>query len=243
MRCANICSIDMSLRAALRNIHNDRLWWRQILIGGALMLTVVGYPLAEGLVVESLDNIRKGFPTPLPPWRDLFTRYITGLFAILIDFVFFFLPILVGGLALFCVAVVFLLADGGASVGRGWLGSVAAVVGVYELAMFAIGVAPISRLIYVEDGYAEEALSARPLRAALRPGARAVYARARFQSLPAYAPVLLLAIVTWLVASSAFPGAGVVVLLLLWVLASALLYAHLVVVQIYAVAERTAHFM
>ena len=87
----------MSLRAAIANIHNDRLWWRKILIGGALMLTIVGYPLAEGLVVENLDNARKGFPTPLPPWREWFTRYITGLFALLIDFVFFFLPILVAG--------------------------------------------------------------------------------------------------------------------------------------------------
>ncbi len=41
-----------------------------MLIGGALLLTVIGYPWVAGLVIESLDNIRKGYPTPLPPWRD-----------------------------------------------------------------------------------------------------------------------------------------------------------------------------
>jgi uncharacterized protein DUF4013 len=229
----------MSLRAAIANIHNDRLWWRKMLIGGALMLTIVGYPLAEGLVVENLDNARKGFPTPLPPWREWFTRYITGLFALLIDFVFFFLPILVAGLVLFCVAVVFLVGGGESR----WLALVGVAALVYEAAMFAIGVAPVGRLIYVEDGYAEDALSARPLREALRPGARRIYARARIQSLPAYLPALLLAVLVWLVANSGLPGAWIPALLLLWLAASALLYAHLVVVQIYALAERTARYM
>jgi hypothetical protein len=58
--------------------------------------------------------------------------------------------------------------------------------------------------------------------------------------LPAYLPALLLAMLAWLVASSDLPGASVVTLLLLWLAASALLYAHLVVVQVYAMAERAA---
>jgi len=229
----------MSLRAAVANIHTDRLWWRKILIGGALMLTIVGYPWAEGLVVENLDNARKGFPTPLPPWRDWSTRYITGLFAVLIDFVFFVLPILVAGMALFCVAVVFLAAGSAGS----WLIGIGGVVLLYQLVMFALGVAPIGRLIYVEQGFAEDAISTRPLREALRPGARDVYARARLASLPAYLPGLLLAGLMWLVSSSGVPGAGLLILLLLWLLASAVLYAHLLVVQIYALAERTARYM
>ena len=73
------------------------------------MLTLVGYPWAAGLVVESLDNTRKGFPTPLPPWRDWFNRYIIGLFAALIDFIYFLLPLLAAGLLLFCIAVFFLI--------------------------------------------------------------------------------------------------------------------------------------
>jgi hypothetical protein len=224
----------MNLRAALANIHNDRLWWRKILIGGALMLTIFGYPWAEGLVVESLDYTRKGFPTPLPPWREWSLRYISGLFAALIDFVFFLLPIFVAGLFAFCAAVVFLTAGGSA----GWAAAVVIVLVLYELAMFALGVAPVSRLIYVESGHVEDALSARPLREALRPGARAIYARARLSSLPAYLPALVLLLATWAVASSAFPGVWVAALLLTWLASSALLYAHLVVVQLYAAAEQ-----
>ena len=224
----------MSLRAALANIHNDRLWWRKILIAGALMLTIVGYPWAAGLVVESLDNARKGFPTPLPPWREWFNRYIIGLFAALIDFIYFVLPLLAAGLLLFCIAVIFLIRGGTA----GWLAPFIAVALLYELAMFAIGVAPVGRLVYVEEGMAEDALSARPLRAALRPGARRVYAGARLRSLPAYAPALLLAAAVWGAARSGLPGAWAMALLLIWLTASAVVYAHLVVAQLYAMAER-----
>jgi hypothetical protein len=188
------------------------------------------------LVIESLDYTRRGFPTPLPPWREWSIRYISGLFAALIDFVFFLLPILVAGLFGFCAAVIFLAAGEPA----GWLAAIAIVVALYELAMFALGVAPVSRLIYVESGHAEDALSGRPLREALRPGARAIYARARLSSLPAYLPALVLLLAAWAVARSAFPGVWVVALLLIWLASSALLYAHLVVVQLYAAAEQEA---
>src|SRR5262245_42792961 len=228
----------MNLRTALANTHNDRLWWRTVLIGGALMLTIIGYPWPAGLVVESLDNARKGFPTPLPPWREWFNRYIIGLFAALIDFIYFVLPLLAAGLLVFCVAVLSLIRGGAA----GWLMPFVGLAVLYELVMFAIGVAPVGRLIYVEEGLAEDALSSRPLRAALRPGARGVYAHARLRSLPAYVPALLLAIAIWGTIQSGLPGAWAVALLLLWLAASAILYAHLVVAQLYAMAERVARY-
>ena len=227
------------LRTAIANIHNDRLWWRKILIGGVLSLTIFGYPLAAGLVIESLDNTLKGFPTPLPPWREWFARYVAGLFAVLIDFVFFVLPIFVVGLVLFCVAVALLLADRPS----GWLAVIGAIVLLYELAMFAAGVSAVGRLIYVENGHAEDALSWRPLRQALRPGARGIYARARLLSLPAYLPAVVFAALVWAIGGSSLPGAQLIVLVLLWLAASALLYAHLVVVQLYAIADRSARYL
>ena len=202
------------------------------------MLTVVGYPWPAGLVIESLDNTRKGFPTPLPPWRDWFNRYIIGLFAALIDFIYFVLPLLAAGLLLFCVAVFFIIGSNTTLT----LAPFVALAVIYELTMFAIGVAPVGRLIYVEEGLAEDALSARPLRAALRPGARGAYASARLRSLPAYVPALLLAIAIWGAIQSGFPGAWAIALLLLWLAASAILYAHLVVAQLYAMAERVARY-
>ena len=228
----------MSLRTVIANIHNDRLWWRKVLIGGALMLTVVAYPLVAGLVVESLDNTRKGFPTPLPPWREWMARYLIGLFAVLIDFVFFVLPLLVIGIIVFCAGVAVLL-SGGAS---GWLVLFIPLALIYELAMFAIGIAPVGRLIYVENGYAEEALGSRPLREALRPQARAVYARARVQSLPAYLPAIALFALAWAAVNVGDFGVWVA-LPLLWLASSALLYAHLVVVQLYAMAERITRYL
>jgi hypothetical protein len=139
---------------------------------------------------------------------------------------------------LFCIAV-FLLISGSATIS---LAPFVALALIYELTIFAIGVAPVGRLIYVEDGSAEEALSAQPLRAALRPGARGAYTSARLRSLPAYVPALLLMIAVWGAIQSGLPGAWAVALLLLWLAASAVLYAHLVVAQLYAMAERVARY-
>jgi len=102
--------------------------------------------------------------------------------------------------------------------------------------VFAFSISPIGRQIYAEDGKIEEALSARPLREARRPAVRAIYRRARLQSLPAYLPALLLFTASWL---ATWPLA----LLLLWLALSALCYAHLAVVQLYAAAATEAHWL
>lgn len=223
----------MNLKLALATIHRDRQWWRKILIGGALMLTVVGYPWAAGLVMESLDNTRKGFPTPLPPWREWSLRYLIGLFAVLIDFLFFVLPLLVIGLLLICVGAALAV---GSAAQPGWLTLAAlGALLVYPLGVFAASISPVGRLLYVEGGHIEDALSLRTARAALAPRARRVYLWARLQSLPAYLPALLLGAASYMVG---WP-LGIIPL---WLALSALLYAHLVVVQLYAAAESDVKF-
>ena len=224
----------MNLRSALANIHRDPHWWRTVLIGGALMTTVVGYPWVAGFEIESLENTRNGFPTPLPRWSDWANRYVIGLLAALIDIVFFVLPVF--GLGLLFLCGVAMLALNGAA-GTSWLAPVGlATLLLYQLTMFVIGVAPVGRLIYAQAGNIEDALSARPLREALRPAARAIYRRARLQSLPAYLPALLLFAMTWLVA---WPLS----LLLIWLCLSALCYAHLAVVQLYVAAGAEVHWV
>jgi hypothetical protein len=223
----------MNLRTALANIHRDPFWWRKILIGGALMLTIVGYPWAAGLVMESLDNTRKGFPTPLPPWREWSLRYIIGLFAVLIDILFFGLPIFVAGLVLLCVAT---LAISAGQNGPPWLAALAVGgLALYELLVFAASISPVGRLLYVDVGRSEDALGMRTVRAALAPRARRIYGRARLLSLPAYLPFALFALASWLIG-------GPVRVVLIWLALSALLYAHLVVVQLYAAAESDVRF-
>jgi hypothetical protein len=224
----------MNLRSTLANIHRDPHWWRTILIGGALMATVVGYPWVAGLEIESLENTRKGFPTPLPRWSDWANRYVIGLLAVLIDILFFVLPVFGFGLLFLCGGSVLALSGIAAT---SWVvpAGLAALL-LYQLAIFALGVAPIGRLIYAEAGSIEDALGARPLREARRPAARAVYRRARLQSLPAYLPALLLFTASWLVA---WPLA----LIFTWLGLSALFYAHLAVVQLYVAANAEAHWL
>jgi hypothetical protein len=221
----------MNLRSALATIHRDPHWWRTVLIGGALMATVVGYPWVAGLETESLENTRKGFATPLPRWSDWANRYVIGLLAVLIDIVFFVLPVFGFGMLFLCGGVILAISDVG---WVSWLVPVGlAALLLYQLAMFGVGVAPVGRLIYVEAGRIEDALSMRPLRQALHPAARAIYRRARLQSLPAYLPALLLFAANWL---AFWP----LTLLLIWLSLSALCYAHLVVVQLYAAADAEA---
>jgi hypothetical protein len=224
----------MNLRSALANIHRDPHWWRTVLIGGALMATVIGYPWVAGIEIESLENTRKGFATPLPRWNDWANRYVIGLLAVLIDIMFFVLPMFGFGLLFLCGGGI--LAISGIEWTTWVLPAGLVALLLYQLAMFALGVAPVGRLIYAEAGNIEDALSTRPLREVRRPAARAIYWRARLQSLPAYLPALLLFAVSWL---AVWPLA----LLLLWLGLSALCYAHLVVVQLYVVAEREARWL
>jgi hypothetical protein len=223
----------MALRSALATIHRDPRWWRTVLIGGALTMTIVGYPWVAGLEIASQENTRKGFPTPLPRWNDWGDRYVIGLLAILIDILFFGLPVLGFGLLFLCGAGI--LAFSGFGWARWIVPAGLAALLLYQLAMFATGVAPVGRLIYAQAGNIEEALSTHSLRVALRPAARAIYGRARMQSLPAYLPALLLFAASWL---APWP----LTLPLIWLALSALCYAHLVVAQLYVAAHAEAHW-
>jgi hypothetical protein len=227
----------MELRTALSNIHRDPFWLQKVLIGGALTLSVVGSPWPAGLVVESIENAQRGYPTPLPLWNNWANRYLIGLFALLIDFFFFILPMLVIGALLFCVAIALTITTPAPQLSA--LTSIGGIaLGMYLLVCFALGVAPIGRLLYAREGRPEEGMSAQAFREALSADQRTIYARARVLSLPAYAPALLLFLALWFVSGAVFPGAGAVTLVLLWLLLSALFYAHLVIVQLYVMAAR-----
>lgn len=228
------------LRTALTTIHRDPRWWQTVLLGGALMTTLLGYPLAAGLVIESLDNSRKGYPTPLPPWHDWSTRYLLGTFALLIDFFYIGFPLLVGALVSLCLG----MAAFAASSANNSLPLLAAAPGVLALllvvALFLCSVSPVARLVYAQQGTLDAALGSKPLRLALRSPLRRAFWRARLASLPAYLPVLALVLLWLLLARQPVTSlAGIAGLLLLaWLTCSALLYAHLVVVQLYVAAER-----
>ncbi|MDW8145265.1 MAG: DUF4013 domain-containing protein [Roseiflexaceae bacterium] len=160
-----------------------------------------------------------------------------GMFAWIIDFLFYVMPFMVAGVVSFCVAFSAVVSGSPAFAGQA-LTVIGIVMLLYLLFVFMSSVSMVGRLIYVQDASPEHAMSMRSMREALRPGARAVYFRARLASLPAYLPVAAFAGLTFLVANLTFPGVLVIVLLLIWLTLSALLYAHLLVVQIYVAAER-----
>ncbi len=203
-------------------------------------MTIIGLPLAVGFVMESYDNSRRGFPIPLPPWRDWTLRAITGILALLIDLAFFILPLMIGMLVLVCSGLTLVLAAQ-TELLEPVMRSILGLIGLIWAILFLIGVAPIGRLIFAEEGRIEQALSLDPVRRAFTPPYRAYFWRARLASLAAYLPAGLLAVLMWglLVLNAPLP----LIILNGWLLCSAGVFAQLVGAQLYVAAERQAQLM
>lgn len=233
-------SSPTTLSAAIALICRDPAWWWKCLLHGALAMTIIGLPLAVGFIMESYDNSRRGFPIPLPPWRDWTLRAITGILALLIDLAFFVLPLMIGILVLVCSGLTLVLAAQTQllePVMRGIL----SLIGLLWGSLFLIGVAPIGRLIFAEEGRIEQALSLDTVRRAFTPPYRTYFWRARLTSLAAYLPAGLLAVLMWglMVLNAPLP----LIILNGWFLCSAGVFAQLVGAQLYVAAERQAQLM
>lgn len=198
-------------------------------------MTIIGLPLAVGFIMESYDNTRRGFPIPLPPWRDWTLRALTGIFALLIDLAFFGLPLMVGGLALGCSGLALVLAAQTALL-EPITFSIVTLIGLVWLCFLLIGVAPVGRLIFAEEGQIERALSIETVRRALQPPYRGHFWRARLASLAAYLPAAVIAALTgWLITNNA---PLLLIILTGWLLCSAGVFAQLAGAQLYVAAER-----
>lgn len=226
----------IDLRTAISNVHNDRDWWKKVLLGGTVQLTVFGYPIAEGFIVQSFENISKGFPSPLPIWNDWLTRFIIGLFAVLIDFVFYLLPLMITGVLFMCISVAMLFTEQSTML----LTIITSVLCVYYLAVFLAGVSPIGRAMYAEDGYAEKAISMQPLRESLRRSVRGLYFQARLRTLLFYIPSLILLVAIWFALQSSLVPLAFV---LMWLFSCSIFYAHLLVAQVYGSVARETRYM
>lgn len=224
-----------ALRAAAGTVLRDRRWWLKTLAGGLLWSTLLGYPLAEGYQVEYIDNTRNGYGFPLPRWNDWGAKAVYGFFAIVIDFAYFTLPLLLAAAFLMCGAVALPLL-GGAGGLQVLYGVLAAAVGLWFSGAWLLSVSPIAKRMFVADGNLGVSLSRAVLREALAPQTRAVYLRARLLSVPAYLPAVVLLTATGLAArASIWPVLG-----LLWLGLSALHLGRLVTIQLYDAAGREA---
>lgn len=222
-----------SLRTALATVRRDAAWWHKLLVGGLLALSGIGMVMVEGYAIESLDNSRNGFATPLPLWRDWSSKAIQGLFGLIIDFFYFVFPLLVGGLLWGCGAIG-LAVFGGAAALRIMSWGVGAGVLVWLAAMWLLGVSVIAKQFYVNEGVPRDALSDKPLRTVLAPNARSLYFRARLHSIPPYAVVLILLFAAW----HSQRWSGWLALFLLGISLAALLGARLVAIQLYGAATQ-----
>lgn len=223
-----------ALKAALATIHRDHAWWRKVLIGGALWLTIVGALIVEGYQIESMENTRQGYPTPLPRWNDLGTKAVQGLFALVIDFFFFLFPLFGSAILVVCG----LLALGLLGANALGLQAFSAAVGALILGWLGFAwlssASPVAKQLYVGEGQPNQALSGKVLRTTWTALARPVYLRARLQSLPIYLLPIALFIAAWQSANVS----GWLALTIVWLAFSSLLYARLVTIQLYDSASR-----
>ncbi len=227
------------LRSAATTLHRDPGWLQTILIGGLLSLTLAGMPWVAGLVMESLDNSRKGYPTPLPPWYNWGTRYLIGLFALLIDFTFFILPLMAMLFFLFCFGAGVLLSGENEQRTFQFIALLTGSIGgTVILLLFLSSVAPAARILYAMEGTIENALGMLPLRWTLNRAARGHFWRARLASLGGYGPAATIALLIAATARISFVGQTAVLIVLVWLLLSSILYAHLIVIQVYVAVEK-----
>jgi hypothetical protein len=222
----------ISFKQAWTTVHRDSAWWRKALIGGALYLTLLGAPIAEGYQLESIDNTNRGFPTPLPRWNDLGSKAVQGLFGLLIDIAFFIFPLLAAGLVVVCSAIGLVVVGADARLARGIAIGASMLVGGWWLLMWLLSVSPIGKRMFVHEGQPGAGVSRKTLQTAWEPTARPIWLRARLHSLPPYLPALLLLAGAWRAVNyNTWLGLG-----LLWLALSAIFYARLITIQLYAAA-------
>lgn len=227
----------VALREGLRAVLADRSWPLKIGAGGALMLTLVGIIFPQGFLIEHLENSRRGFRTPMPLWHQWLDKAVMGLLAVVFDFVYFVLPIFVTVVLLFCAIFPLLFNENSSS-------SLSVIVMVVVLGLvlglsFALSLSPLSKVSFSKDGEIEQNIGARLVRRALDPLNRSLYIQARLVTLPLYIPALLLGGGLFELINR--PASPIwLVLLVAWLMTSALFWAWAVVGQVYLAAVQVA---
>ena len=72
----------MDVSKAFSYVFEDEDWIVKILIGGLFVLLIpflIGIPFLLGYVVETVRNVMKDEPQPLPGWNDLGDMFVKGL--------------------------------------------------------------------------------------------------------------------------------------------------------------------
>jgi hypothetical protein len=139
------------MRDALTYMFKQRGWLPLLLVGGYLPLTVIGWPIASGYLVEIMQLAQEGHLRRLHPWGRWGDQMVIGLIVLVIDSIYVvILPLLlIGGLTLCASGLIC------------GLTSVWALGGIYLAAYFLLGIGPMTRLIWLADSRAESALTLR----------------------------------------------------------------------------------
>ncbi len=87
----------MNIAEALRYPFRDPDWPAKMLLGSFFMLLsvfMIGVPVVYGYGVETLQRVRRGEQYPLPEWKDVGVKFITG-FKLIVTLLVYSLPLVV----------------------------------------------------------------------------------------------------------------------------------------------------
>ena len=225
-----------TLSASIKLIFTDRQWPLKLGIGGLLLISGIGLVFPYGLLIEHLDNSRRGFRVPLPPWRQWGDKAVLGTLALIFDFTYFVLPLICMILLIFC-AIFPLLFQNNVPVFGTWI-AVGGLVGVW-LWSFMLSLSPISKVYFSHDGELESHLGRKALSRSLNSLVRAIYFKARLVTIPLYLPAIIIGWIIWNTIQST-QSSALVVAGLCWLLGCSLFWAWLIVGQVYLHAVEQA---
>ncbi|MGE9296909.1 MAG: DUF4013 domain-containing protein, partial [Puniceicoccales bacterium] len=83
--------------------------WMRLLIGGALILSIIGIPLAFGYLFAYAFGLRTNPESPLPKWENWSKLFIVGLHGLAVFLAWFCLPVALAML----LSALFALVPGG----------------------------------------------------------------------------------------------------------------------------------
>jgi len=88
--------VNMDIGKAFSYVFEDENWIVKILIGGLFVFLsplLIGIPFLLGYVVETVQNVMRDEPRPLPEWSDLGDKFVKGLILTVVAIVYM-LPVI-----------------------------------------------------------------------------------------------------------------------------------------------------
>lgn len=88
----------MDIAQAFKFVFDDEKWLSKVGLGGLIAIVPILNFAVAGYMIKVAENVARGQATPLPEWNNLGEHFMRGLYALVINLVYFIPYILIVGL-------------------------------------------------------------------------------------------------------------------------------------------------